>query len=254
MLAALGGIAGVGLAKGLLHTLVTADLPLPFPITLDLSLDPAVLTFSLVVTVAAGMLFGMAPAVQATKADVASTLKNENTGGGSKKITLRNALVVIQVAVSLVLLVGSGLFLQSLRARLAIDPGFGHDPAAIMTVQAVPDRYSREEAQVFYRVLAEEVARLPGVTAVGMSADLPLNTLNNQMIGVNVDGMDPPSGQDSYFIDWAQVDPGFFEATGVEIVTGPGPRTGARRMLESVYLRDPDRNLIEISNETGEPA
>ncbi len=202
VLAVIGGGGGLILAIVLLKVLVTVDLPLPFPIALDLSLDGRVLAFSLVTTVAAGLLFGMAPAIQATKADVASTLKDESTGGGRPKtFSLRNALVVLQVAVSLMLLVGAGLFLRSLQARVAVDPGFGYDPAAIVTVQAVPDRYTSEEALVFFRNLLEQTTALPGVTNVGMTGDLHLSTLNNQMMSVNVDGIDPPPGQQFHLID-----------------------------------------------------
>lgn len=222
LLAFIGGGAGLLLAVSLLKALVTADLPLPFPITLDLSLDGTVLGFSLIVTLAAGFVFGMVPALQATNADVAPTLKDESTGGPPKKATLRSVLVVTQVAVSLVLLVGAGLFLRSLQARMAVDPGFGYDPAAILTVQAVPDRYTEERARVFYRTFLEEAAALPGVTAVGMSGDIPLSTLNNQMMRLTVDGVDPPPGQEFHLIDWAEVDPGFFAAAGVEILRGRG--------------------------------
>ena len=241
LLALVGGVAGLTLAAGLLKALVTADLPLPFPITLDLSLDPTVLGFSLIVTVVAGVLFGMAPALQATKADVAPTLKNEGAGGGRpKKITLRSALVVAQVAVSLVLLVGAGLFLRSFQARIKVDPGFGYDPAAIMTVQAVPDRYTTEQARAFYRTLLDETNALPGVTAVGMTGDLHLSTLNNFMMGVNVDGVDPPPGENFHLVDWAQADPGFFDVVGVEIVRG-------RAFQQS---DGPDGAPVAIVNET----
>ncbi len=221
LLAFLGGGAGLVLAAVLLKALVTADLPLPFPITIDLGLDQTVLGFSLLLTLAAGFLFGMVPALQATNADVATTLKDESTGGGRpKQFSLRSALVVTQVAVSLVLLVGAGLFLRSLQARVAIDPGFGYEPAAILTVSAGGDRYTPEQTRVFYRTLLDEAAALPGVAAVGMSGDLHLSTMSNMIRRVSVDGVDPPPGQDYHLVDYAPVDPGFFDAVGVEIVRG----------------------------------
>ena len=221
MLALLGGSAGLLLASGLLGALVNADLPLPIPITLDLSLNGNVLGFSLLISLATGIFFGLAPAVQATQLDLAGTLKDESAGGGqAKKITLRNALVVVQVAVSLVLLVGAGLFLRSLQARLAVDPGFGYQPAAILTVHASTDRYTQKEAHVFLRTLVQEASLLPGVESAGMIGDLPLSTLNNQILNVTVVGVDPPPGHDHHSIDWAEADPGFFDAAGVTIVEG----------------------------------
>ncbi len=221
LLAGAGGLAGFGVSALLLKLLVTVDLPLPFPIDLDLSADGAVLGFSLGVTLAAGMFFGLMPALQATNADVAPTLKDEGTGGGRpKKITLRNALVVTQVAVSLVLLVGAGLFLRSLQARLAVDPGFGYEPAAVMSFSMPPDRYNEEETRVFMRTLQEEVQRLPGITEVGLTADLHLDALNTATMGIVVEGVEPPPGSDFHTVEWAGVTPGFFGAAGIPILQG----------------------------------
>ncbi len=221
LLAIAGGGAGLLLARLLLQGLVRADLPLPFPITLDLRLDPTVLGFSFLVTVAAGLLFGMAPAIQATRAEVAPTLKDESTGGGRpRRLSLRSGLVVVQVAVSLMLLVGAGLFLRSLQARLDIDPGFGHDPAAILMVQAVPDRYTPTEGRVFFGSLLDQIRALPGVEAVGMTDDVPLSTMNNLSIGLVVDGVDPPPDRDDHEVDRAEVDAGFFDAVGVPLLQG----------------------------------
>ncbi len=221
LLAAVGGLAGFGVSALLLKLLVTADLPLPFPIALDLEANAVVLGFSLAVTLGAGMFFGLIPALQATNPDVAPTLKDESTGGGNPKgVTLRNALVVTQVAVSLVLLVGAGLFLRSLQARLDVDPGFGYEPAAVMTFSTPRDKYNEEETRVFMRTLQEEVARLPGITEVGLTADLHLSSLNNSSMGIVVDGVEPPPGADFHSVEWAGVTPGFFGAAGVQILQG----------------------------------
>ncbi len=221
LLSLVGGAAGLLLSNVMLRSLVAADLPLPVPITLDLRPDGPVLAFSVAVTLAAALLFGLIPALQATNADVAPTLKDEGTGGGKpRRVTLRGSLVVAQVAISLVLLVGAGLFLRSLQARLAVDPGFGYEPTAILTIQTPPDNYTEEESRVFIRTYVEEVSRLPGVTAVGLTHDLHLNTLNNSNVGIYVDGVEPPPGQDYHLIDYARVDPGFFAAAGIPILAG----------------------------------
>ena len=221
LLAGVGGLAGFGVSALLLKLLVTADLPLPFPIALDLAADRTVLGFSLALTLGAGMFFGLVPALQASNADVAPTLKDEGTGGGkAKRVTLRSALVVTQVAVSLVLLVGSGLFLRSLQARLDVDPGFGYEPAAVMTFATPTDKYNEEETRVFMRALQEEVAQLPGITAVGLTADLHLSALNNMSMHIVVDGVEPPPGAEFHNVEWAGVTPGFFGAAGVQILQG----------------------------------
>ena len=221
LLSVIGGAAGLGLSVVMLRALMTADIPLPIPIRLDLSPDASVLMFGFAVTLGAGLLFGLVPALQATNPDVAPTLKDEGTGGGKpKRVTLRGSLVVLQVAVSLILLVGGGLFLRSLQARIAVDPGFGYEPAGILSLQTPPERYTEEESRVFLRTYLEDVASLPGVTAVGITHDLHLNTFNNSMMGFGVDGVEPPPGQEYHLADWARVDPGFFEATGIPIVAG----------------------------------
>ena len=220
-LALVGGLAALGMARLLIWALLNADLPLPLPITIDASLNPGVLLFALGISLLAGLLFGLAPALQATRADVVSTIKNENTGGGpARRITLRNTLVVGQVAVSLVLLVTAGLFLRSLAARQTVDPGFGGEPTALMQFGISSDRYSEDAARVFVQRLEERIGQIPGVRAVGVTGNLHLNTLNISTTGVNVDGFQPPPGQQSFGLDYTRVDAGFFAAAGIPILRG----------------------------------
>ncbi|MGH9388128.1 MAG: FtsX-like permease family protein, partial [Vicinamibacteria bacterium] len=163
LLALLGGVAGVALGQGLLALLVGVDLPLPLPVTLDLGLDPTVLGFSLVVSLAAGLLLGLAPALQTTNPDVSATIKDETAGvGRSGGLTLRNALVVLQVATSVVLLVGAGLFLRSFQRIQTVDPGFGRDPSAVLTVLLPGSRYSEELGRLFEQRLEERLLQVPG--------------------------------------------------------------------------------------------
>jgi predicted permease len=240
LLALLGGVAGVALGQGLLALLAGADLPLPIPLTLDLGLDPTVLGFSLLVSLAAGLLLGLAPALQTTNPDVSATIKDETAGvGRSGGLTLRNALVVLQVATSVVLLVGAGLFLRSFQRIQTVDPGFGRDPSAVLTVMIPGSRFSEEQGRAFEKRLEERLLQLPGVTAVGVTSNLHLNTLNTQNMTVNVDGVEPPPGRDSHMVDRATVSGGFFEAAGVRILRG--------RNFEASDL--PDSPQVAIVNE-----
>ncbi len=221
LLALLGGVAGIALGQALLAILMGADLPLPIPLTLNLGLDGTVLGFSFLVSLAAGLLLGLAPALQTTNPDVSATIKDETAGvGRSGGLTLRNALVVLQVATSVVLLVGAGLFLRSFQRIQTVDPGFGRDPSAILTILLPGTRYSEEEGTRFEKRLEERLLQVPGVTAVGMTGNLHLNTLNTQNIGINVDGMEPPEGTDSHMVDRATVTGSFFEAAGVRLLRG----------------------------------
>jgi putative ABC transport system permease protein len=220
-LAVVGGGVGLLLAQVLLGWLANADLPFPLPISLDLHLDPTVLGFTAALTVLAGLLFGLAPALQATNPDIAPTLKDETTGGGRpRRVTLRGTLVVAQVAISLVLLVGAGLFLRSFRARLAIDPGFGAQPAALVKLQPMTDRHTADQSREFFRRLVDAARGVPGVVAVGLTGVVNLTPGDNRMIPVEVPGVEPPAGRDDFVIDFSPVDPGFFSAAGIAIVSG----------------------------------
>ena len=240
MLGLLGGAAGVVVAVGSLRFLLGADLPLPLPVTLDVGLDRTVLGFSLLISLTAGILLGLVPALQSTRPDLASTLKDETVGTGrSGKWTLRNALVVTQMTVSLILLVGAGLFLRSFQQIQSVDPGFGRDPAAILTVMVPGTRFTEDEGRTFARAMLDRFGQLPGVEAVGMIDNLHLNTLNTQSIGFNVDGVEPPPDREGHTADRATVDPGFYDATGIQILRG---RNFSDRDL-------PDRPQVAIVSE-----
>jgi predicted permease len=223
LLALLGGAAGVGLARVLLHLLTQTDLPLPIPVTLDLTLDPAVLGFALTVSIVAGALFGLVPALQSTRSDVMESIKAEAVGGGSRRrgrVTPRGVLVVTQVAISFVLLVTTGLFLRSFREREMVDPGFGRGPAVVVTLGLQQDRYTEPEGRLFVRRLEEHLAAMPEVSAVGVGSNLHLNPLSTSTLAVNVEGFTPPVGQPGFSVDVARVDAGFFEATEIPILHG----------------------------------
>ena len=229
ILSLLGGAAGVAVGAFVMRLLVNADIPLPLPITLDLRLDGTVLGFSLAASIVAGLLFGLVPALQATNTDIATALKDESAGigrSGRGRFTLRNTLVVAQMTGSLVLLVCAGLFIRNLNATQAVDPGFGYQPAAMLSL-AMPDRrYNAEEARAFQRVMFDRFAQIPGVTTVGLTTNLHLNKLSTQSVGFQIDGVDNPPDRDGHSADWAIVDAGFFDVVGVRILQG-------RNFLES---------------------
>ena len=221
LLSLLAGAAGVGLAVWSLGLLATADLPLPTPVTLDLRPDGNVLGFTFGVSVAAGALLGLVPALQSTRPDVAGALRSENAGGGEPgQLRWRNALVVAQLAISLVLLVGAGLFLRSFQRVQAVDPGFGREPTALMTFMTPATRFAPDEARVHTRRLLDRFRTLPGVEAVGAVSNLHLNPLSQSSSDFNVDGFEPPTDHGAFIADRVVVAPGFFEATGIEIVRG----------------------------------
>ena len=221
LLALASGSVGVLLALGSLTLLQNADLPLPVPLELDLSLDWRVLLFTLGISTGAGLALGLLPALQSTRPDVSSTLKSESAGGGQPgHLRWHNALVITQLAVSLILLVGAGLFLRGVQRIHATDPGFGREPTAIMTLMVPRAHYDPDQGRLYMQRLVERLRQVPGVTSLGVTSLLHLTLTSNSSIGFNVDGFEPPADVDHFSADRARVDPGFFDAAGIEIVRG----------------------------------
>ena len=188
--------------------------------TLDVAPDGTVLAFTLGISVMAGTLLGLVPAFQSTRPNVAGTLKSETVGGGQQgRLRWRDALVVTQLSVSLVLLIGAGLFLRSLQQRQAVDPGFGQSPTAVMSVVVPATRFTVEEGRQYTRRLLDRFRALPGVEAVGVINVLPLSP-GNQEIYFTVDGHEPPQDTEAFYADYAIADGGLFDAAGISILQG----------------------------------
>ncbi len=221
LLSLAGGVVGLGLALWILRMTASVQLPAPVPMDLSMSPDLTVLLFTLILSLAAGILFGLIPALQTSKPDLAPTLKNESVVGRTRsRFNLRNALIVAQVAISFVLLIGSGLFLRSLQAAGDVDPGFGTEPTAIAWIGLSAQRYDDPAAERFYRQLVEKVENLPGVQAVGLVDNLALGGTSFNHSRVNIPGVNPPPGETAHQIDSVEIGPGYFDAAGVEILSG----------------------------------
>ncbi len=223
LLAVLGGVVGVVLADWTLHLLLSFQPPLPVPVSFSVPLDRHVLWFTAGVSLLAGLGFGLAPALQATNPDVAPTLKNEGTGGGRRRrFSLRNGLVVVQVAFSFVLLIGAGLFLRSLQKAQQIDPGFYVGPAALVWPMAEMAGYDTpEKVEGFYETYRERLLAHPAITAVAMADRLPLGT-GIETRSYILPGVPSDSPNGAHEIDKANVSPSYFETLGVPILQGRG--------------------------------
>jgi predicted permease len=235
LLGLLGGGVGLGLAVWLLRVVRAVDLGLPVRLMLDVAPDSTVLAFTVGISTIAGTVLGLVPALQSTRPDVASTLKSETAEGGQPgQIRWRNAMVVTQLTVSLVLLVGAGLFLRSLQQRQAMDPGFGQTPTAIMSVAVPATRFAADEGRQYTSRLLDRFRSLPGVDAVGLIDRLPL-TVYEQWIDFTVDGHEPLRDQDAFQADRAIVGTGFFDAAGIPLVQGrrfaDSDRQGSQRVV-----------------------
>jgi predicted permease len=223
-----GAAAGLALAFALLIVLLSIDLPLSYGMRLDIHFgldrtmlfDWRVLAITAVAGVIAGGLLGVVPAIHGTRTDLGAALKAGGRGSDAPRaLKWRNVLVVAQVAMSLVLLVGAGLFLRSWQQTLALDPGFGRAPTAILSVMTPVRQSAPDEAVQRTHLLLERFRALTGVEAAGLIQPLPLE-FNFSFTDFTIDGRVPPAGQQTFRADSAFVDGGFFEAAGMEIVEG----------------------------------
>jgi putative ABC transport system permease protein len=236
LLAVLGGLAGLVLANWTVGLLMAFQPPLPIPVSFDISLDRTVLFFTGGVSILAGLAFGLIPALQATNPDIAPTLKNEAVGSASgRRLNLRGALVVTQVAFSFVLLIGAGLFVRSMQKAQLIDPGFDTGPAALVWPMPEFSGYDTPEAvQQFQFAYEERLLAHPMVTAVAQADRLPLG-IGIQTNGYLIPGMPSESQDGDHDIDMANIWPGYFNAMGVEIVSGQ-PFAAADRAGDAVVV------------------
>ncbi len=204
---ACANLAGFLLARAVDRRQLVSQL-LVATILLALTVDWRVLGFSILVSVVAGVFFGLVPALQATRLDLASVIRAENTGGGRKKLALRNVLVGGQVAVSMVLLVIAGLFARSLDVARKTDAGFGAQPAAMVWI-GLPVNLGAGVAVAGRDRVVRNVAAMPGAEAVGLTSNIHLNTLGVQGTEVTVPGIEPPPGRTTHDVDRAAIDTGF---------------------------------------------
>ncbi len=223
LLGLLGGGAGIALANWTLKLLMTFKPPIPVPIELDVSLDGHVLLFTLVVSVLAGILFGLAPALQATNPDVAPVLKDEAARtSGPGRFSLRGTLVVVQVAFSFVLLIVSGLFVRSLQKAQAIDPGFYTGSAAMVSPMVSLASYETEEQKkAYYHTLEQRLLADPEIDQVAMADRFPLG-MSIQTSDFVLPGVPSDRSDGVWEIDNAHVSPRYFTTLEVPIVRGRG--------------------------------
>jgi predicted permease len=176
MLALCGAGVGFLLAAAAARAISNFQLPLPFPIVFDFNVDMRVAAFTLGLSLVTALLFGLVPALRASRPDLVGALKDGPTlfghAGGSR---MRNTLVIVQVALSLVLLTTAGLFLRSLGNASSIDIGFKPDNILIMTVDPKLHNYSHDKSVQFLSQLHDRVSALPGVRSVSFVGVMPLS-------------------------------------------------------------------------------
>ncbi len=171
-----GGMVGLAIAYVMATVLVSFKTPMPVSLAIDFKLDATVLAYTFLLSLLTGVLFGLTPALKASRCDLASTIKNDVPllAVGRKRFALRDCLVALQVAVSLILLIGAGLFIRSIGYSQRVELGFESERAAIAAMDVSLGGNSDEDAgRAFLDRYRERVAALPGVESVALANRVP---------------------------------------------------------------------------------
>ncbi len=223
VLSVVGGIAGLLLAyagTGALVGMLPQNQIAALPFLANLHVDTRMLIFSFALSVVTGMIFGLAPAIQSSRLELTGILKeggrNSSAGSGHR---LRTALVITEIALAVVLLVGSGLLLKSLFKLLQTSPGFNPQNVLTMTVVLPATKYTEANSQInFQEQLNERIGALPGVASVGTVNILPLQPGNTTTVYVEGDPI-PPPGQ-ALEANIRTVSESYFQTLQVPLVAG----------------------------------
>ena len=219
LLAFCGGALGVVPAIWLVNLAMAFKVPLNIPLAIELYIDYRVYLFTFVLSFLTGVLFGLLPALQATKPDVVSALKNEVSFGGPQRSWWKSGLIVLQVALSLVLLVGGGLMTRALQQAQTLNLGFDPQNAIEVSFDLRLQGYGSAEGKEFQRRLLERVAALPGVESVGM-ADLPPVDLHFSRSPVFIEGQFAPRTTNAPSAMVNRASPGYFQAMSTRLLAG----------------------------------
>lgn len=195
--------------------------PMPIPIAIDAGLNLRVLAFATLVSLVAGVLVGLVPAVQASRADLLTPLKEGASGAIAvwRRGRLRQGLIVAQVALALVLLVSAGLFVRALDAARRLDPGFGARHGIVGAIDVAASGYDQARGLALFTRLAEELRALPGVEAAAVGQRLPLTLTDSSDRSVDVEGYTPAPGEEMS-VYYASIGPGYFDTLRMPLVEG----------------------------------
>jgi len=216
-----GGLLGLALAFGGVRALV-ALLPADFPRAHDIHVSGPVLAFTVVVSLLTGILFGLTPALQASRTDPKQGLQKggRTTTAGRHQARLRSALVVAEISLASVLLIGAGLMLRTFLNLVHLDPGFREDHLLTASLSLPHESYKTgEQTAQFYDRLSSSLNALPGVESAGAGSDLPWTGYDENAGGFAIEGKKPPAGQE-FHARYHMATPGYFSAMGIPLLEG----------------------------------
>ena len=219
LLAVLGGLAGLLVAR-LTLALIVSLVPPDASSSLQFGLQPGMVIFAAVLSVATGFLFGLFPALHSTRPDLVSTIKAQagQPSGARAASRFRTTLVTVQIALSMALLIAAGLFIRSLMNVSRVDLGVNVDNVVTFRVSPHLNGYDVARSHTFFERLEDEMAAVPGVTAVAASM-VPLLSGSNWGAGVTVQGFVSGPDTDTHS-NYNQISPGYFRTLGIPLMAG----------------------------------
>ena len=221
LISLLGGGLGAALAEGGVKALV-ALLPAGFPRAQEIHVNALVFVFTLLVSICTGVLFGLAPALQASRMDPKRGLYEGGRGstGSARQQRLRNALVISEVSLACVLLIGAGLMLRSFLNQLNLNPGFQKDNVLTATLTLPKSTYKTDAAIAhFYQRLMVEMRSMPGVESAGAGSDLPWTGYDENIGGFTIEGLKPPPHEE-FHARYHIATQDYFRTLGIPLVHG----------------------------------
>jgi macrolide transport system ATP-binding/permease protein len=219
LLALAGGAAGLFLALWIIDLVVAFKPPIDIPIWLDLAVDWRVLLFALAASLATSLVFGLAPALQATRPELVPALKDLGAQTGRARSRLRGALVVAQVALSLVLLLAAGLAVRALGHLQTTSPGFVVENGLVLSYDLAQMGYDEARGEQFHKQLVERVRGLPGVRSASLTDLFPLS-LNYSSNNFHAEGQPVARGANVPTAMVASVGLDYFPTMGIPLVAG----------------------------------
>jgi predicted permease len=219
LLALIGGAAGLLLSAWGAHVLLGFFVDPENPVTIAASPDLRILAFNFAVSLLTGLLFGLVPALQSTRPELAPTLKDQagNVLGGGQ-VRVRKALVITQVALSLLLLIGAGLFIRSLNKLMTVDAGFNTTNLISFSVDPALNGYTPVRAKQYYKELQQRLSATPGIVSAGYSG-IALLEGNQWSSTVTVEGYKRKEDENMNPLCNA-IGPGYFKTMGIPVVAG----------------------------------
>ncbi|MCI0490971.1 MAG: ABC transporter permease [Blastocatellia bacterium] len=219
LISGLGGVGGLLIGMWMMDGLL-ALAPQDIPQLSQVELDSSVMAFTFGISVLTGVLFGMLPALHASRADLHSVLKEGGrTTAGSGREKTRGGLLVAEVSLALVLLVGAGLMLRTVFQLTRVDPGFNAENLLTMQFSLPGNTYNAERRRVFYGECLSRVGALPGVRAAALTLSLPIDGSNWSSVFITGDKPVPPRAE-LPSADFTPVSANYFDAMGIRLLKG----------------------------------